>query len=103
MVGVWYDAGVLGNTPRRERAVPQEPAEFLFEPCPPGIALELAGTRLQQVLKQPMQIAGVNVSTSASIGITFSSMGYASPTDMVRDADTGSTGSVTVPFSRVSK
>ena len=51
-----------------------------------GIATSLAD-RLQEVLKQPMQIAGVNVSTSASIGITFSSLGYETPEDMLRDAD----------------
>ncbi len=43
--------------------------------------------RLQQVLRQPMQIGGVNVTTSASIGITFSKLGYATPEEVVRDAD----------------
>jgi diguanylate cyclase (GGDEF)-like protein/PAS domain S-box-containing protein len=43
--------------------------------------------RLQQVLKQPMLIGGVNVTTSASIGITFSKLGYATPEELVRDAD----------------
>jgi diguanylate cyclase (GGDEF)-like protein/PAS domain S-box-containing protein len=43
--------------------------------------------RLQQVLKQPMQVGGVNVTTSASIGITFSRLGYATPEELVRDAD----------------
>ncbi len=43
--------------------------------------------RVQQVLRQPMQIAGVAVSTSASIGITFSRLGYVTPEDMLRDAD----------------
>jgi len=43
--------------------------------------------RLQQVLKQPLQIAGVSVNTSASIGITFSRLGYATPEDLLRDAD----------------
>ena len=43
--------------------------------------------RVQQVLRQPMQIAGVSVATSASIGITFSRLGYATPEDMLRDAD----------------
>jgi predicted signal transduction protein with EAL and GGDEF domain len=55
------------------------------------VAEESAATgmaeRLQQVLKQPMQIGGVNVTTSASIGITFSKLGYATPEDLVRDAD----------------
>jgi diguanylate cyclase (GGDEF)-like protein/PAS domain S-box-containing protein len=43
--------------------------------------------RLQQVLKQPLQIGGVNVTTSASIGITFSKLGYSTPEEVVRDAD----------------
>ena len=43
--------------------------------------------RLQQVLREPMTIGGVSVSTSASIGITFSRLGYATPEDMLRDAD----------------
>ena len=43
--------------------------------------------RVQQVLRQPMLIAGVSVSTSASIGITFSRLGYETPEDMLRDAD----------------
>jgi diguanylate cyclase (GGDEF)-like protein len=43
--------------------------------------------RLQQVLKQPMRIGGVNVTTSASIGITFSKLGYTRPEELVRDAD----------------
>ena len=55
------------------------------------VAEESAATnmaeRLQQVLKQPMQISGVNVTTSASIGITFSKLGYSAPEEVVRDAD----------------
>jgi diguanylate cyclase (GGDEF)-like protein/PAS domain S-box-containing protein len=43
--------------------------------------------RLQHVLKQPMLVGGVNISTSASIGITFSKLGYATPEELVRDAD----------------
>jgi diguanylate cyclase (GGDEF)-like protein/PAS domain S-box-containing protein len=55
------------------------------------VAEERAATgmaeRLQQVLKQPLQVGGVNVTTSASIGITFSKLGYATPEQVVRDAD----------------
>ena len=43
--------------------------------------------RVQQVLREPLLIAGVSVSTSASIGITFSRLGYESPEEMLRDAD----------------
>ena len=44
--------------------------------------------RLLEVLRQPFQIAGTEINTSASIGITFSGMGYETPADMLRDADT---------------
>ena len=43
--------------------------------------------RLLDVLRQPFQIAGTEINTSASIGITFSGMGYATPAEMLRDAD----------------
>ena len=43
--------------------------------------------RLLQVLREPMQIDGVEISTSASIGITMSSIGYVSPEEVLRDAD----------------
>jgi diguanylate cyclase (GGDEF)-like protein/PAS domain S-box-containing protein len=44
--------------------------------------------RLLDALRQPLQIAGNEIISSASIGITFSNMGYRIPADMVRDADT---------------
>jgi diguanylate cyclase (GGDEF)-like protein/PAS domain S-box-containing protein len=44
--------------------------------------------RLLDVLRQPFQIAGTDITTSASIGITFSGMDYATPEEMLRDADT---------------
>ena len=50
-------------------------------------AATVLAERLQQVLKQPLQIAGVSVTTSASIGITFSRLGYQVPEEMLRDAD----------------
>jgi diguanylate cyclase (GGDEF)-like protein/PAS domain S-box-containing protein len=43
--------------------------------------------RLQLVLRKPLQIAGKEVSTSASIGITFSDIGYRTPEEVLRDAD----------------
>ncbi|HEY8707855.1 MAG TPA: EAL domain-containing protein, partial [Burkholderiaceae bacterium] len=43
--------------------------------------------RLLDVLRQPFQIAGTEITTSASIGITFSGTGYATPAEMLRDAD----------------
>jgi diguanylate cyclase (GGDEF)-like protein/PAS domain S-box-containing protein len=44
--------------------------------------------RLLDVLRQPFRIAGTEITTSASIGITFSGLGYNTPSDMLRDADT---------------
>jgi diguanylate cyclase (GGDEF)-like protein len=44
--------------------------------------------RLLDVLRQPLQISGNDIVTSASIGITFSGMNYSTPADMLRDADT---------------
>jgi len=43
--------------------------------------------RLLEVLRQPFPIAGTEITTSASIGITFSGMGYSAPEEMLRDAD----------------
>ena len=43
--------------------------------------------RLQLALGQPLTLAGVSVTSSASIGITFSVLGYDTPEDMLRDAD----------------
>jgi diguanylate cyclase (GGDEF)-like protein/PAS domain S-box-containing protein len=61
-------------------------AVLLHQVAEAGAATAMA-ERLQQVLKQPLQVGGVNVSTSASIGITFSKLGYTTPEDVVRDAD----------------
>ncbi len=44
--------------------------------------------RLMEVLRIPFQVMGNEITTSASVGITFSNMGYATPADMLRDADT---------------
>jgi len=53
----------------------------------PQAATQLA-ERLQRVLREPLLISGVAVATSASMGITFSGLGYTAPEDMLRDADT---------------
>jgi EAL domain-containing protein (putative c-di-GMP-specific phosphodiesterase class I) len=39
------------------------------------------------VLGEPLQISGTEISTSASIGITFSTIGYQLPEEVLRDAD----------------
>ena len=43
--------------------------------------------RLQKSLAQPYDLDGTEVTSSASIGITFSSIGYETPGDVLRDAD----------------
>jgi diguanylate cyclase (GGDEF)-like protein/PAS domain S-box-containing protein len=50
-------------------------------------ALLSMAERLQQVLAQPYALDGTEVTSSASIGITFSSVGYDAPGDVLRDAD----------------
>ena len=44
--------------------------------------------RLMQALKTPFKLGGVTLIASASIGITFSSFGYSSADEVLRDADT---------------
>ena len=48
-----------------------------------GIAERLLGC-----FKSPVRLGDTEVTTSASIGITFSSVGYTTPEDVLRDADT---------------
>ena len=43
--------------------------------------------RLQRALREPFQVDGTEVNSSASIGITFSSVGYETPDEVLRDAD----------------
>ena len=43
--------------------------------------------RLQDALRKPYSVGGTEVNSSASIGITFSSIGYETPGDVLRDAD----------------
>jgi len=51
------------------------------------IVIEIAD-RIQTLLSQPFDLDGQEFFTSASIGISFSSLGYESPEDILRDADT---------------
>ena len=44
--------------------------------------------RLMDTLRQPFLVANTELMTSASIGITFSAIGYDSAEDVLRDADT---------------
>jgi len=43
--------------------------------------------RLQRALTEPYLLDGTEITSSASIGITFSSIGYETPGDVLRDAD----------------
>ena len=62
-------------------------AVLLYRLDDPQAATQMA-ERMQRVLREPMRISGSAVATSASMGITFSSLGYSAPEDMLRDADT---------------
>jgi diguanylate cyclase (GGDEF)-like protein/PAS domain S-box-containing protein len=44
--------------------------------------------RLLEALRHPFHVAGTDITSSVSIGITFSTAGYATTSDMLRDADT---------------
>jgi diguanylate cyclase (GGDEF)-like protein/PAS domain S-box-containing protein len=44
--------------------------------------------RLMETMRKPFFVADTELMTSASIGITFSSLGYTNPEDVLRDADT---------------
>jgi diguanylate cyclase (GGDEF)-like protein/PAS domain S-box-containing protein len=44
--------------------------------------------RLMEAMRRPFLVADTELMTSASIGITFSALGYTSPEDVLRDADT---------------
>jgi diguanylate cyclase (GGDEF)-like protein/PAS domain S-box-containing protein len=44
--------------------------------------------RLMDALKRPFLVAGTELSTSASVGITFSALGYTNAEAVLRDADT---------------
>jgi diguanylate cyclase (GGDEF)-like protein/PAS domain S-box-containing protein len=52
----------------------------------PELAIEITA-RIQTLLSQPFDLDGQEFFTSASIGISFSSLGYDSPEDILRDAD----------------
>ncbi len=51
------------------------------------LAIEIVN-RIQASLSRPFDLEGQEFFTSASIGVSFSSLGYESPEDILRDADT---------------
>jgi diguanylate cyclase (GGDEF)-like protein/PAS domain S-box-containing protein len=60
----------------------------LVQPLDHEQAAVALAERIMTALRRPYQVAGTELSTSASIGITFSALGYARPEDVLRDADT---------------
>jgi diguanylate cyclase (GGDEF)-like protein/PAS domain S-box-containing protein len=55
---------------------------------PGGEAMAMAmAERLQQALREPFRVGGTEINSSASIGITFSAVGYLTPDEVLRDAD----------------
>ena len=44
--------------------------------------------RLMDAMRRPFHVVGTELMTSASVGITFSALGYTNPEDVLRDADT---------------
>ena len=61
---------------------------IIAEDLESGRYAQALAERLLVALRQPLHIGGNEIITSATIGITLSSMGYDNPLDMVRDADT---------------
>jgi len=61
-------------------------AILIEQPGGEEMALALA-ERLQCALREPFQVGGTEVNSSASIGITFSAVGYHTPDEVLRDAD----------------
>ncbi|MBL8334273.1 MAG: EAL domain-containing protein [Rubrivivax sp.] len=64
--------------------------EFAVLACPlehERHAIVLA-ERVMAAMREPFHVGGTELMTSASIGITFSALGYTSPEDVLRDADT---------------
>jgi len=50
-------------------------------------AVTTLAERLQTTIGKPFSIVGTEISTSVSIGITFSRFGYSTPDEVLRDAD----------------
>ena len=61
-------------------------AVLMVDPAGPGAVVAQA-ERLVQALGEPFHVAGTELNTSASIGITSSAQAYTRPEDVLRDAD----------------
>ena len=61
-------------------------AILIEQPGGEEMALALA-ERLQDALREPFVVGGTALNSSASIGMTFSTVGYQTPDEVLRDAD----------------
>jgi diguanylate cyclase (GGDEF)-like protein len=59
----------------------------LMRPAGPPAMVEDVARRIQDAVRKPYLVAGNELTSSASIGITSSEHGYDNPDDMLRDAD----------------
>ncbi|MBL8362509.1 MAG: EAL domain-containing protein [Rubrivivax sp.] len=60
---------------------------ILVEQSGDGEAVLRLSQRLQAALEKPVTINGTELCTAASLGVTYSDMGYRLPDEMLRDAD----------------
>lgn len=60
----------------------------LLEPIEHEQQAEQVAERIQHALSAPLYLQGHKIVISSSIGIAYSSSGYAQPADLIRDADT---------------
>lgn len=61
---------------------------ILLEPIEHEQQAEQVAERIQHALSAPLYLQGHKIVISSSIGIAYSSSGYAQPADLIRDADT---------------
>jgi diguanylate cyclase (GGDEF)-like protein len=60
---------------------------ILIEPTESEAGIVALAERLQAALCQPYRVDGIEINSSASIGITLSTVGYHTPDEVLRDAD----------------
>jgi diguanylate cyclase (GGDEF)-like protein/PAS domain S-box-containing protein len=59
----------------------------LLETIPDGLTVTLIVDRIREALAQPVEAEGLDMGTTASIGIAMSASGYEHAQDLLRDAD----------------
>ena len=60
---------------------------ILIEPAESDAVVPALAERLQAALSEPYRLGGIEVNSSASIGITLSTVGYQTADEVLRDAD----------------